>query len=69
MDLNTWTDEQYWPSAFMKLMVTFGAHRWRCEYCRHNFVGFRPRMERFSFNRWRKRSEEDPPSKNKIGSK
>jgi DNA-directed RNA polymerase subunit RPC12/RpoP len=55
MDLNVWTDEQYWPSSFMKLRIGFGAHRWRCEYCRHNFVGFRPRLEVFSFTRWRER--------------
>jgi DNA-directed RNA polymerase subunit RPC12/RpoP len=55
MDLSTWTDEQYWPSEFMKLQLRLGAHRYRCEYCRHNFVSFRPRMERFSFNRWRER--------------
>jgi len=62
MDLNVWTDEQYWPNAFMKLMITFGAHRWRCEYCRHNFVSFRPRMEVFSFTRWRERSREQNSS-------
>ena len=55
MDLNVWTDEQYWPSNFMKFRISFGAHRWRCEYCRHNFVAFRPRLEKFSFNRWRER--------------
>ena len=57
MDLNTWTDEQFWPSTFMKLQITFGAHRWRCEYCRHNFVGFRPRLEKFSFTRWKERDQ------------
>jgi DNA-directed RNA polymerase subunit RPC12/RpoP len=56
-DLNVWTDEQYWPSAFMKFKIKLGAHRWRCEYCRHNFVGFRPRLETFSFNRWRERGQ------------
>jgi hypothetical protein len=55
MDLNVWTDQQYWPSAFMKLLIALGAHPWRCEYCRHNFVDFRPRLEKFSFNRWRER--------------
>ena len=57
MDLNTWTDEQYWPGAFTKLKITFGAHRWRCEYCRLNFAGFRPRLEKFSFSRWRERGQ------------
>jgi hypothetical protein len=59
MDLNVWTDQQYWPSTFMKLLIKCGAHPWRCEYCRHNFVGFRPRLEKFSFNRWRERGH--PP--------
>jgi hypothetical protein len=39
----------------MKFLISFGANRWRCEYCRHNFVDFRPRLEKFSFNRWRER--------------
>jgi DNA-directed RNA polymerase subunit RPC12/RpoP len=56
MDLNVWTNEQYWPSAWMKFLIKLGAHPWRCEYCRHNFVAFRPRLEKFSFNRWRERS-------------
>ena len=56
MDLSTWNDQQYWPSEWMKLLLKLGAHRYRCEYCRHNFVSFRPRKERFSFNRWRERS-------------
>jgi DNA-directed RNA polymerase subunit RPC12/RpoP len=58
MDLNFWTDEQYWPSSFMKLRIAWGAHRYRCEYCRHNFVSFRPLKEKFSFNRWRERDAE-----------
>ena len=57
MDLNVWTEQQYWPSTFMKLLIKCGAHPWRCEYCRHNFVDFRPRLERLSFNRWRERNQ------------
>jgi hypothetical protein len=57
MDLSTWTEKQFWPSDFQKLMLSFGAHPYRCEYCRHSFVAFRPRKEEFSFNRWRKRRE------------
>jgi hypothetical protein len=54
MDLNLWSrkDCNYVPflhSALLKL----GAHPFRCEYCRHNFVDFRARRERFSFHRWR----------------
>jgi DNA-directed RNA polymerase subunit RPC12/RpoP len=59
MDLNVWTEQQYWPSAWMKLQIKMGAHPWRCEYCRHNFVSFRPRIEVFSFTRWKQRSQKD----------
>jgi DNA-directed RNA polymerase subunit RPC12/RpoP len=52
MNLNVWTQQQYWPGRFMKLLIKFGAHQWRCEYCRYNFVDFRPRLEKFSFDRW-----------------
>ena len=69
MDLNTWTEKQFWPGAFTELMLKLGAHPWRCEYCRHNFVDFRPRMERFSFSRWRERNQQDAGPKNRIGSK
>ena len=55
MDLNVCTEQQYWPGAFTKLLIKLGAHQWRCEYCRYNFVDFRPRLETFSFNRWRER--------------
>jgi len=58
MDLNIWTNEQYWPSSFMKLLIKLGAHPWRCEYCRLNFVAFRPRREAFTFNRWRERNQD-----------
>lgn len=68
MDLSTWTERQFWPSAWMRLMISLGAHPWRCEYCRHNFVGFRPRKEKFSFNRWknRKRAKDEEESGAKI---
>lgn len=66
MDLSTWAEHQYWPTAFMKLRLKLGAHPWRCEYCRYNFVAFRPRREKFSFNRWRERNTE---GQKKNGSK
>jgi hypothetical protein len=34
--------------------IVFGANRYRCEYCRINFAGFRKRKEIFSFSRWKK---------------
>jgi predicted Zn-ribbon and HTH transcriptional regulator len=57
MDLNVWTDQQYWPGPLTKLKIKLGAHPWRCEYCRYNFASFRPRLERFSFNRWREKAQ------------
>jgi DNA-directed RNA polymerase subunit RPC12/RpoP len=66
MDLNTWAVHHYSPSSFMRLMIKMGAHRYRCEYCRHNFVDFRQRQEKFTFDRWRKRNRERTK---KIGSK
>jgi len=57
MDLSIWTEKMYSPGPLQQLMMTFGAHPWRCEYCRHNFVDFRPRLEKFSFNRWKQRGQ------------
>ena len=45
MDLNVWTERQHCPGAFVRLLIKLGAHPWRCEYCRYNFVAFRPRLE------------------------
>ena len=57
MDLNAWTGKTYEPPFFMGLKVSFGAKKWRCEYCRFNFASFRPRKEVFSFKRWQKLQE------------
>jgi hypothetical protein len=54
MDLNGWTGKTYHPPILTGLMVKFGAHRWRCEYCRLNFASWRPRKEIFTFSRWQK---------------
>lgn len=54
MDLNSWSGKTYEPGFFMKLKITFGAKRWRCEYCRVNFASFRRRKEIFTFSRWQK---------------
>jgi hypothetical protein len=53
MDLNQWTGKNYEPPFLTGLMVTFGANRWRCEYCRINFGSFRKRKEVFTFKRWK----------------
>ncbi|MES1256830.1 MAG: hypothetical protein ABUS51_00310 [Acidobacteriota bacterium] len=52
MDLNQWTGKNYEPPFLTNLMITFGANRWRCEYCRINFSSFRKRKEVFTFKRW-----------------
>jgi DNA-directed RNA polymerase subunit RPC12/RpoP len=57
MDLNGWTGQSYVPPFYMQWMINFGARRYRCEYCRHNFASFRIRKEVFSFNRWKKRAQ------------
>ena len=54
MDLSEWTGKNYLPPLWMRLKLNFGAWRWRCEYCRLNFVSFRKRKEIFSFSRWKK---------------
>ena len=52
MDLNVWTEEQYWPSVYMRFLITLGAHPWALRLP-SQFCVVRPRLERFSFNRWR----------------
>lgn len=47
MDLTTW-DQKYYRASFWESFKTwFGAHRWRCEPCRTNFVSWRPRKEKY----------------------
>jgi len=55
-DLNAWSGKTYEPPFWMGVKVSFGAHKWRCEYCRLNFASFRPRKEVFTFSRWKKMS-------------
>lgn len=47
MDLSTWDPKYYRTSRWSALKLWFGASRWRCEPCRHNFVSFRPRREKY----------------------
>jgi hypothetical protein len=55
MDLNGWTGKTYTdPPFWVKLKVSLGAGKWRCEYCRLNFASFRNRKEVFTFKRWKK---------------
>lgn len=57
MDLSRWSLEDYRPGAFSRLLLRLGANPWRCEYCRHNFVSFRPRKLRYQPRRHRSRSQ------------
>lgn len=55
MDLNGWTGKTYTdPPFWVKLKVSLGASKWRCEYCRLNFASFRRRKEIFTFKRWKR---------------
>lgn len=47
MDLSTWDPKYYRVGWWTKLRLWFGAHRWRCEPCRRNFVSWRMRKERY----------------------
>ena len=57
MDLNIWGEHMGFASEFTRLLIRIGAHPFRCEYCRLNFVSFRERKEKFYFDRWRKMAE------------
>jgi hypothetical protein len=47
LDLATWDPAYYRSTLWMRIRVFFGAHHWRCEPCRVNFVSFRPRKQRY----------------------
>lgn len=47
MDLTTWDPKYYKPSRWTDLKVWLGAHRWRCDPCRNNFVSWRRRKQRY----------------------
>jgi hypothetical protein len=55
MDLNGWSLDHYPARGWMKLRMSLGAKKYRCEYCRLNFVSSRRRKERFTFHRWEHR--------------
>jgi phage FluMu protein Com len=46
-DLAAWDVHHYHTTAWMHLLMFLGAHRWRCEVCRCNFLSFRPRREKY----------------------
>lgn len=43
LDLTSWSPEHYFARGWVKVLLMFGARRLRCDYCRHNFAGYRPR--------------------------
>lgn len=47
MDLSTWDPSYYRASAWSEFKVWLGAHRWRCEACRCNFVSWRVRRQKY----------------------
>ena len=42
LDLSTWTTHYYHAPARWHFYMKLGARRRRCEYCRHNFLSWRP---------------------------
>jgi hypothetical protein len=46
-DLSTWDLKHYRATRWMHFQMLLGAHRWRCEVCRSNFVSLRPRKEKY----------------------
>lgn len=56
MDLATWSLDDYRATAVQSILLSLGAKRYRCEYCRCNFVSFRRRKEKFSFHRRNRQS-------------
>jgi hypothetical protein len=66
MDLALWSERGAHVGMFADLFLRLGAKPYRCEYCRINFISFRRRQEKFSFQRWAKlrksQNAVDPPS-------
>jgi len=42
LELTTWPRKHYHVNLWNKLLMTFGAHRYRCSICRENFLSFKP---------------------------
>lgn len=47
LDLTTWTTRYYRVSSWWLFLIKVGARQHRCEYCRHNFISFRPAKTKF----------------------
>lgn len=48
LDLSTWSMDHYRAPAHWLFFFKIGANAHRCEYCRHNFISFRPRKIKFT---------------------
>jgi hypothetical protein len=46
-DLARWAEQDHAASLWQRLLLRVGAKPYRCEYCRKNFVDFRPRRTRY----------------------
>ena len=64
MDLAVWSLSHYRVPPFRSFLISLGANPYRCEYCRHNFVSFRRRKERFDPKRYRQpaMARSEPPA-------
>jgi DNA-directed RNA polymerase subunit RPC12/RpoP len=51
LDLSTWSLDYYRAPIRWLVYLKLGANAHRCEYCRHNFVSFRPCKIRYDKNR------------------
>jgi len=51
MDLSVWSRKNYQATATQRFFLSVGAHPYRCEYCRYNFVSYRACKKKFSFKR------------------
>ncbi len=47
MDLSRWDEKDYYVPLSRRILLRFGAHPYRCAYCRLNFVSFRRRREKY----------------------
>jgi len=61
-DLAWWSPSHYYVPFGRGLLLFFGAHPYRCEYCRHNFVSFRRRKHKFVSQRRRTAAEAEEPA-------
>jgi DNA-directed RNA polymerase subunit RPC12/RpoP len=50
-DLTSWSTSHYYVPFGRGVLLFLGAHPYRCDYCRHNFVSFRHRKHRHTSRR------------------